>query len=148
MSSKHLTDVVKTIVVSNAEGAATSDINCAVVDTNGFGALRYIVQFGTITSGAVTSVKAQQGTQVGGGDMADLLGSGITVADDDDDKVFIIDIKNPDERYSRCVIDRGTQNAVIESVIAELYDPRTAAVTQDSTVGGSEQHDAPAEGTA
>ena len=58
-------------------------------------------------------------------------------------------IGHPQERCLRCVIDRGTANAVIDGVIALQYLAKTEPVTHDATtVVGSEFHHAPAEGIA
>ena len=128
--------------------AGTTDLNSDVVDMAGFEGVRFLIGFGTITAGAVTSIKVQQGQQSNLSDAADLLGSAITVADTDDNKMAISEIFRPQERYVRLVTDRGTQNAVVDFLIAELYGPREKPVTQDTTVISAEIHNSPAEGTA
>jgi hypothetical protein len=135
--------------VSNAVAAGTSDIESSSIDMLGFEAVTFIVLFGAITAGAVTSVKAQQGKLSNMTDAADLKGTGITVADDDDNQLVVLEIDHPQERYVRCVVDRGTQNAVVDGIIAIQTKPRVEPVTHDATtVVGSELHHAPAEGTA
>ena len=42
------------------------------------------------------------------------------IADDDDNKVFYLDIKRPQLRYGRLVVSRATQNATV-SAVAVLY---------------------------
>lgn len=100
-----------------------------------------------ITSGAVTSIKAQQDSASGMGTAADLLGTAQTIADTDDEKTFYIDIKSPRERYVRLVVDRGTQNAVVASATYVQYGPKTAPTTHGSNVSG-EAFVGVAEGTA
>ncbi|OGF05251.1 MAG: hypothetical protein A2W00_04700 [Candidatus Eisenbacteria bacterium RBG_16_71_46] len=129
--------------------AGTSDLTSEGLDTLGYAGVRFLIGFGAITSGAVTSVKAQQSTDDAATDAySDIEGSGITVADDDDNQVAIIDIYHPQKRYLDVVIDRGTQNAVVDFILAELYLPADAPITQDTTVISAECHSAPAEGTA
>lgn len=129
--------------------AGTTDLTTEGVDTLGFESVRLKVAFGTITSGAVTSIKAQQSEDDGATDAySDLAGTAQTVADDDDNQVFMIDIHRPLKRYVCLVIDRGTQNAVVDYMEAELYNPANAPVTQPSIVGGVESFNSPAEGTA
>ena len=78
-----------------------------------------------------------------------LLSSAISVADDDDNQIVVIDIFRPQERYLKTVIDRGTANAVVDFMIVELYNPRTIpAATSDATVIATEKHTSPDEGTA
>lgn len=139
----------KVTVVSNAVAAGTTDIDPTAIDMDGFDSVAFIVQFGAITAGAVTSVKAQQSSDNGVGDaFSDLAGTAQTVADDDDNKAFIIDLFRPSERYVKPYVDRATQNAVVESIIAIQYCARNAPVTQPASIGGYEIHNSPAEGTA
>ena len=102
--------------------AGTTDVTSSSVDMKGFDAVKFGVLFGTITATAVTSIKTQQSSDDGSSDtFADLLGTSQTVADTDDDKVFRIDITSPRERYVRCIVDRGTANAVVDGIVARLY---------------------------
>lgn len=148
-----LTNKVKTIRLHDAVAAGTSDVtDCSVVDMQGYSGVRFLVGFGAITSGAVTSIKVQEAaaktsaTALTSGQ--DIAGSGITVADTDDNTVVISDIIRPQKRYLQPYIDRGTQNAVVDFVLAELYGPMKLPVTQDATVSHSEVAASPAEGTA
>lgn len=136
--------------VKVAQAAGTSDITSDAVDMQGFEACMFIVEFGAIVSGAVTSVKAQQSSDNGSSDTyADLTGTSVTVADTDDNKVAYLDVVRPKERYLKCIVDRGTQNATVDSMLAILYNPRVKPPTHDSsTVLGGEVHVSPAEGTA
>ena len=136
--------------VMNAVAAGTSDQNSASVDMTGFDNVLFGALFGAITAGAVTSIKAQQSDDDGvADDWTDLAGTAVTVADDDDDKLFWLEVVQPEKRYVRLVVDRGTQNAVIDGVIAIQTNPKHIPTTHDAaTVGGGEVHASPAEGTA
>ncbi|MCA0354712.1 MAG: hypothetical protein LCH85_22185 [Chloroflexi bacterium] len=144
-----LTNNVKIVRVLNAVAAGTSSQNSSVVDTQGYEAVTFVAAFGALTATQVTSVKVQQGTQAGGGDMTDLEGT-LTgpLADGDGNKLITVEVIKPRERYVRAVINRGTANAVIDGVFAILTNPRVAPITQDSSVAFSERHASPAEGTA
>lgn len=145
----NLTKNVKVTRVMSAVAAGTTDQNSSEVDMKGFEGVMFIAAFGTIDPTAVTSVKAQQDTVTGMAGAADLEGSSISVAADDDDLVVVLDIYRPQERFVRCVIDRGTANAVIDGVIAIQYGPRKKPTTHDATtVVGTEVHASPDEGTA
>lgn len=129
--------------------AGATNVNSDVVDTSGFEGVRFTIGFGPITAGAVTSIKVQQGAVLNMSDAADLIGTGITVADTDDNKVAISDVFRPEERYVRLATLRATQNSVIDFVIVELYGARVVPVTQDATsVISAEVHNSPIEGTA
>lgn len=145
----HLTEEVKiTIAVTTTLGAsAATVINGAIIDMQGWDGVLFVVPFGPITAGAVTSIKAQQDTDPAMGAAADLLGSGQTVADSDDDKCFVIDLKRPLERYVRCVVSRATQVATVGSVLAIQYRPRIKGLAQGANVA-VERWISLAEGTA
>lgn len=140
---------VKVTRVMNAQSAGTTDVNGSVVDMEGFEGVCFLVFFGTIDANAVTSIKAQQGAESDLSDAADLEGTKVSVADDDDNKVAILDIYKPQERYVRVVVDRGTANAVIDGAVAIQYGARELPTTHDSsTVLDCEVHASPDEGTA
>lgn len=128
--------------------AGTSAVNSDIVDTAGYDGVRFILAMGAIVSGAATSSKVQQDTDSAGGTMADLAGTSITIADTDDNKMIVHEVLKPKERYLRLAISRATQNATIDGLIIELFNPRTMPVTQDSTVATLEVYTSPAEGTA
>ena len=135
--------------VEAATAAGTTDIESAIVDMAGYEGVVFFTTFGTITSGAVTSIKVQQNTANSTSGMADLTGTGITVADDDDGQTFAIEVYRPREQYLQCVVDRGTQNAVVGEIYAIRYGAAVQPVT--NTVADTltaEIHISPAEGTA
>ena len=137
---------IKFTRVLDAVAAGTSDQNSSSVDMKSFDACTFAIGFGAITASAVTSVKLQ-----GSDDdsvWSDLAGTAISVADSDDNKMVLAEINQPQQRYVRCVVDRGTQNAVIDFAVAMQSKANKAPVTQSSTVLGSEFHQAPAAGTA
>lgn len=148
MGRKLFEDVKIVNAIAPADGvAATSDINGAILDMAGFEGVLAVITFGAITSGAVTSIKMQQDTAAAMGGAADLTGTGQTIADTDDEKTFYIDLHNPEERYVRLVVDRGTQNAVVASAIYIQYGAKAKATTQGTNVSG-ESFSRIAEGTA
>jgi len=136
------------IAVTPTNGAAgTADIEGVTLDMQGFAGVLMVVAFGAITSGAATSIKAQQGAASNMSDAADLTGTAQTIADTDDDKTFYIDLYQPLERYVRLYVDRGTQNAVVASATYVQYGTREAPTSHGTNVSG-ELHVSPAEGTA
>lgn len=138
---------ISTAITPTAGAAGTTDINGTTLDMSGYEGVLMIVRFGAITGSAVTSIKAQQGAESDLSDAADLAGTGQTVADDDDDQTFYIDLYRPTDQYVRVVVDRGTQNAVVASANYIQYGARKAPVSHGTGVSG-ETHVSPAEGTA
>lgn len=150
----YLSEVIETIPVMNpADGAAgQTTITSVAVDMGGSNpadGVRFLIHFGVVTAGSVSSVKARQDTASNMGTAADLAGTSQAVdATNSDNKLHIIDILHPQERYVDCQVLRATQNAVVGSIIAERYKLRSAPVTQNAGVQTLEKHDMPAEGTA
>lgn len=138
---------VKPIRSSNAVAAGTSAINGAVVDMQGYEGVLFIAGFGAITAGAVTSLKAQQGDQSGGGDQADLAGTAVTVPDTASNKLAFLDVFRPTKRYVRGVVSRATQNAVLDFLIAIPYGSRKKPPALDATVTSGKTVVSPDAGT-
>lgn len=134
--------------ITPAAGAAgTTDIQGTTLDMSGFEGVLIVVRMGTITAGAATSIKAQQGDASDLSDAADLADTAQTIADDADEKTFYIDLTRPTKRYVRLYVDRATQNAVVASAHYVQYGTREAPVTHGTNVSG-ELHVSPDEGTA
>jgi hypothetical protein len=136
--------------VANAAVAGQTAVNSSSVDMRSFGAVSFILSMGSITSTGVQSAKLQQSSDDDTADAwADIEGSSITIADDDDNQCVFLDLVSPRERYVRCVVSRGTANSVVDGVIALQYLAKQETTTHDSTtVVGSEVALSPAEGTA
>jgi hypothetical protein len=140
---------VSIAITTTAGAAGSTAVNGAVLDTAGFEGGCAVVAFGAIVSGAATSIKLQQSADATGDpdDFSDVLGTGQTVADNADDKVFYCDFRHATKRYVRVVVSRATQNATVGSALYVQYGARSRPVTQGTNVAG-EQFTAAAEGTA
>lgn len=149
----YLTDYANPIQITTttAGAAGTSAITSTAVDMAGYDGCLFLVPFGAIVSGAVTSIKLQQ-CDTSGGSYADLTGTGQTVADTDDDKMFVIDIQQPQEQFLKLVVSRATQDATVGVIVAIPYHKASRGtvlpVAGTNAIGGVERFYAPAEGTA
>lgn len=125
----------KTTRVSNAVAAGTTAVNCTVLDMQGFETVMGVCCLNTLTATQVTNLKAQAGNAANGSDMADLVGAVTSnAADADSNKMLILEVVKPtNHRYLRFVVDRGTANAAIDSVVATQYAVHKAPTTQDSS---------------
>lgn len=142
-----LQDVKVTTGLDYVSGSA--DRNGAILDMSGYRGVYIIVKFGAIATGAVTKVKAQQGAVANMSDAADLEGSGMSVAADDDNQVFILDVDRPRERYVRGVIDKDAVNATAEVMLYLQYGPDYKPQVNDVTDAVTTKTVTfPAEGTA
>jgi len=129
--------------------SAAADRTGEVFDSQGFEGVCMVVKFAAIAAAAVTSIKAQQGQAANMSDAADLAGTAQTIANDDDDQIFVIDIVKPMERYLRVFVDKDGTNATAEMAFYIGYNghkiPTVLTLTDEVTY---ERHISPAEGTA
>lgn len=140
---------ITSAITPTAGAAGTTDIEGTIFDMSGYDGVLAIVRMGVITGSAVTSAKWQQNTANSSSGMADLEGSGITIADDDDDQLFVLDLYRPQERYVRLYVDRATQNAVVSSAVYVGYNVRKLPIANSVTdLVTYELNISPAEGTA
>jgi len=138
---------VSTAVTPAAGVAAQTAINGTTLDMAGFESVLMLIRMGVITATAVTSIKAQQGDESDLSDAADLLATSQTIAADDDNETFLLDLVKPSKRYVRIVVTRGTADAVVSDVLYMQYNGKKAPESQGTGVNG-ELHVSPAEGTA
>lgn len=134
-------------VLSYASGTATR--NSTAINMAGFEWVMFVVQFATIAASAVTSVKLQQSSDNGSADdFSDVENSAITVANDDDNQLFVAAQVRPGKQYVRCVVVKDGTNAAAESAVAIQGGgggPNLASVTDALTL---ELAASPSEGTA
>lgn len=139
----------KWLVVHAPVAAGATDItDCTVVDTAGYDNVVFAVKFGAIVTGAVTSIKVQQSSDNSADTYADLAGSNVAIADDQDGKIALVEIIRPRERYLKLQILRATQNATVDAALAILHGGGVMPATQSDVAGTAEVHGSPAEGTA
>ena len=114
------------------------------MDTKSFRSITFLVLFGTIDPSAVTTCKLQQSSDDGSLDAySDLTGTSIAVADDDDNQVVALEVDEPLKHYVRCVVSRGTADAVVDGIVALQYNADSEPVAHDgATCVGSEYHHA------
>ena len=124
--------------VSNAVAAGQAEIDATGVDMQGYDAVVFMAMFGSITGGAVTSLKAQASDDDGSTDAYasnDLLGTSVVVSDASDNKIAYLEIIRPRKRYVRAVILRATQDSVVDGILALRYRKMgTLPVTQGTSV--------------
>src|ERR1700694_1309525 len=101
----------------NATAAGTTVITGASVDMQGFDGVLIIASLGTISASAVTTLSALQSTD--NSTWAALPTPAITTAmvpTTDNNKILILDVFRPQQRYIQANLNRATGNAVIDSV--------------------------------
>ena len=119
-----------------ATAAGTTAINGNSYDMQDFEGIVFVCSMGTLTATQVTSLKAQGSSD--NSTWADIAGAvTANAADADSNKLLVLDVYRPQQRYVRCVVNRGTANAVIDSVIALQYGAKKTPTTQSTDVSQS-----------
>ncbi len=110
------------VVVSPGVAAGTTAITPGGVDTAGFDSVEFIAVFGTLSAGAVTSLKVQASNDDNVTDAwSDIAGSNTPVPQaTGSNKAASIEVYRPVKRYLQPVVLRATGNAVLQSLIAIL----------------------------
>lgn len=132
------------VALDNASGSADRFGN--VVDTAGYDTFLFICKLGAVAASSSGQLKAQQGDQADGSDMTDLAGTGVAIADTDDNTIKFLEITLPTKRYVRCAVEK-TAGTIEESAISLSYRSKEGPVAQPATSVG-EGHQAPLEGAA
>lgn len=135
--------------VSN-DGAGTASATPTkgtILDMQGFESVMFIAAMADVVSGSVVALRAAQGATNDTAEMDLLTGSsgGTAGASDVDNKLVILDVVRPTERYIEVQLFHTTQNAPFDGIIAIQYGARNAPVTQGSTVYDADTLASPAE---
>lgn len=128
----------KFIVVETSAVAGTSTLTTDVVDTLGFQSIAFVAMLGGVTDTSVLALTAK-------GNSADSVSSPTPTtyagaatftagASDAANKLMIVDIEKPRDRYVFATLARGTANAVVNGIIAILYNGEIRPTVQGSTV--------------
>ena len=142
LGNNQLLELVEVRKVHNGASAGQTTITPTPIDMAGFDGIAVLADLGTVTDACVLNLKLQQGDQSGGGDAADILdpagnvvGTGNITAASDSNKILAVDVVRPTGRYVTPVLARGTQNAVVNTIIALLYRSKEPTpVTQGATI--------------
>jgi len=111
-------------------------------DMQGYDGVVFIAALGTLTASQVTFLGAQgsaDGTTWGAAGTAaaptNLIPGAQTPAalDADSNKLLMLDVFRPKQRFVRAVLYRGTANAVVDGVIAIRYEAKKQPTVQDAT---------------
>jgi len=133
------------VSVCLAYASSTAARNGAILDMAGYEGVMAIITLATQGASAVGDFHWEQDTAVGGGTMADLLGTAMVIGADDDDEVWISDLYRPQERYVRGVITKDASHAQAASVTYIQYGGHKGPITTGADE--SERTISPAEGT-
>lgn len=126
-----LSENVKITKVSDAAGAATSDVTSTHVDMAGWDGVLFLTSYGTPAANNLMHVET--GDDSGDSDMADLSGGEVDLAGTSDEDQWL-DVLRPRERYVRVVAQRGT-SSTLENIWAIQYRGKDGFPQDNDTTG-------------
>ena len=134
-SFRNSTHVVR---VKAPVAAGTTNVTDATgVDCSGYERATFFVAWGAITASGVQSIEVHQSSDDGSSDSyTAVIGSKVTVADDDDSKITMVEIYRPVEKWLKVVINRATQDSVVELAWCILSAPSVSGEALSTTVSG------------
>lgn len=123
-------------VVSAAAAAGTSLVTSDVIDMRGYESVAFIAVTGDVTDTAVLTLTGQSGDESDGSDAVDLENPATFTAGaaDADEKLMIVDLHTPRNRYVRATFARATANAELSTIVAVLYNASERPVTLDADI--------------
>ena len=134
----NLLNDVKIIRVENSAVAGTSELVTDVVDTIGFDSIVWIAALGDVTSGSVLTLtgKTNSASSVSSPSPVTLTETATFTAgaSDADNKIMLLDIHQPRQRYVFASLTRTTQNAVVDGIFAILYNAHERPITEDASI--------------
>lgn len=126
----------KFVVVEAAAVAGTTTITTDVVDMAGFDSVAFVAHLGdvTATSALALTVFSNDTNDTTTPTETEAAASFTAGASDADNKLMIVDVTCPRQRYVYATLERGTANAVVNGIIAILYNAHNKPVTQPASV--------------
>lgn len=134
-----LLEQAKILLSSAAAVAATTDLDGTVIDLaadGGYDGVLFVAQLGDVTTASVLELQCQGSAAANGSSPSTEGTTGAFTADSTnaDNKLLVLDVSRPANRYVFSRLKRGTANAVVNSVLAILYKAKVGPVVQDAQV--------------
>jgi hypothetical protein len=129
-----LLESVLTSKVHNGATAGTTLQTTSATDTAGYDGIVFIADFAGVTDGSVitlTPLTATVSTTSGGTAVSNATNAAFT-ASTSSNSIIACDVIKPANRYVYATVGRTTQNAVLNTVIAQLYRARNLPVAYTS----------------
>lgn len=127
---------MKVIPVEGAASAAQTLLTTDVVDTQGFDSVAFIASLGDVTDTSalvLTGFTNDTNDTVSPTQLANPA-SFTAGASNADNKLIVLEIHKPRQRYVYATLARGTANAVVNGIYAVLFNAHQRPVAQDASV--------------
>lgn len=127
----YLSEEIKLTLVQAALADGQSDPDSTAVDMAGFDGVMFVGLVGTITGAGTVTLTGQQSSDNGVADaFAPMTGAAVVAtAAAESDKLLVLDIDQPRERYVRTNLTRAVANSIYGGTLAIQYKARSKPTT-------------------
>lgn len=135
-----LTDCKVTRISAGGAGSASATpTKATIIDMAGFDRVVFLAEMGNVLTTSEVALKVAGADVNDTAEMELLEGSagGTAGASDYDDKVVLLDVIQPTQRYLEAQLFHVTADAPFDSILAVQYGARVRPVTQSSSVVAS-----------
>ncbi|MGP9819195.1 hypothetical protein ACTZWW_04190 [Salinarimonas sp. NSM] len=126
----------KFVVVEASAIAGTTTLTTDVVDLAGFDSVAFVAHLGDVTDTSVLTLTGYT-NDTNNTTTPTETAAAVTFtagASDADNKLMVVDMVKPRQRYAYATLERGTANAVVNGIVAILYNAHNKPVTQPASV--------------
>lgn len=134
------------ISADGAGAASATPTKATIIDMLGFESVMFVALMGNVLDTSVVSLRVAGGDTSDTADMTLRAGTvgGTADATSYDDKLVILDVVKPTDRYLEAQIFHVTANAPFDGILAIQYNGHNLPITQGSTVVASDTLYSPA----
>ena len=132
-----LLEQVRIDVVEAAAAAGTTTLTSDILDMSGYDGVMFIAHLGDVTLDSVVTLQGltnNTNDTVTPTTVTAAVATVTATADSADNKLLIIDMVRPAERYVYCTLARAAANAVLNGITAIRYRARNHPTTQGASV--------------
>lgn len=135
----HLASILKDCKITrveNAVAAGTTEQISDTVDMSGYDSVCFVQLLGDVDNTSVVTLTVKSNaTDITTGGTTEKAGTATTAtATSADNKLIVVDVLRPSQRYVFASLTRATANAVLDGLIAIQYGTKSLPVTQGTTV--------------
>lgn len=124
------------ISADGAGAASATPSKGTIIDMLGFESVMFVALMGNVLDTSAVALRVAGGDTNDTGDMTLRTGSagGTAGASDYDDKLVVLDVVKPTDRYLEAQLFHVTANAPFDGILAIQYNGHNLPITQGSTV--------------
>lgn len=123
--------------VENSATAGTSELVTDILDMSGYDSVAFVADLGDITDTSVLTLQVKDNSANSTSGASSISGASATytaAASDADNKLLVVEVYRPSQRYVFASLTRTTANAVVGGIVAYQFNSKTLPLTQGSTV--------------